>query len=228
MRRPLALCLALSAVLALAGCSDDPARSAATSAPAKQPAVTSVPAEKPAGNGKSLSKKKTKAALLTVGDLRTGWAVDSDADDSKRTTEPAGCAAVFDALDQAAKPAAKAEVNFAQGPQVVRHSVASYKGKAEGLVEETEQTLSKCQAFTQVEADGARYEAKLSPLPFPALGDRSLAVRMTATGDGDELVADVILIAVGNNAIGIVAGGPLPVPGSEVQAMARRAVAKLG
>lgn len=235
MRRPLALALALSIVLVIAGCSDDPPERADTAAGAPsapsaggKTGITSAAGEKSAGNGKTLTKKQTKAALLTVGDLRTGWKVDSDADDSKSKTEPATCAAVFNALDQAANPVAKAEVAFAQRGQVVRHSVASFKKDAGGLVEETGQAVSKCKTFTRIEAGGTTYEAKLSPLTFPTLGDRTLAVRMTATDGDDELVTDAVLIAVGHNVIGIVAGGPLPVPGSEVQAMARRAITKLG
>lgn len=229
VRRALALTLtaALAAVL-LAGCSDDGPERANNAADVK-PAVTTEPsaADVPAGSGKTLSKKRTKAALLTEGDLPTGWDAEKKVEDSRTTTEPAQCAAVFNALDKAASPVSKAQIRFSQGPQLVTHSIVSFKKDTEGLVADTGEAFSKCSTFTSIDASGTRSEAKLSPLPFPNLGDRTLAVRVSAAGDGENVVSDVILIAVGHNVIGLFATGPLPVPASTLTAMARRSVAKL-
>lgn len=229
MHRPLALTLALSVALALAGCGEDPPERADTIA-AEQPAATSAPPEKPAGNGETLSKKEAKAALLTVEDLPSGWskAAQPDDGDSKAKTEPARCAAILEALDKAADPVAKAEAQFEQGLQLLEHSVTSFEDDAEGLVKKATDAFSRCSSFTSTEPDGTRLEVKMSALSFPNLGDRTLAVRMTGSGGQIDIVLDIIMIAIGHNGVGIIAGGLTPVPGADLEAIARKAVTKLG
>jgi hypothetical protein len=230
MRRRLALTLtaALTVTVALAGCGDDPPARADTIA-GDEPAATSAPAEPVVAGGETLTKKQAKASLLTVKDLPTGWAKETKAEeeDGESKTEPARCAALFDSLDTGGDPVVQAEARFAQGFQLLEHSVTSFEDDVDGLVKDAADAFSKCSTFTAIEPDGSRVEAKMSALSFPNLGDRTLAVRMTGASDGVDVVLDIVMIAIGHNGVGILAGGLTPIPGAELEAIARKAVAKL-
>jgi hypothetical protein len=212
---------------------DRPERADTIAEPAGQPGESGETVDAPVsdGAGDTLTKKQAKAALLTVKDLPSGWSVDKSADDSSEesTTEPARCAAIFDAVDKdKSKPVAEAKVNFSQGFVILEETVASYRDDVDDAVKETAEALNKCPEFTSVEPDGSRAKLSMSGLSFPNLGDRTLATRIKGRTDGVDVLLDIVIIAVGHNIVMISAGGLTPVPGDDLEAVAKRAVAKLG
>lgn len=222
---------------ALSACSSDPERAATvgTASPAAPVAETTKAAPKPKGAGDELSAKQVQAALLTVGDMPTGWAAaepEPDEEDNS-TVEPASCQKLFDQMDstkQDVKAQHKAKASFEQGGLLglqFEEEVASFADDGQGdKVQDVAQALTKCPKLVIV--DGAdRTPMTMTGLSFPNLGDETLAFRATATSEGIEVVLDVVFIAVGHNIVSFTAGGLQPMPGTELEAVARSGMDKV-
>jgi hypothetical protein len=225
------LAAAALAVVVLTGCGQDPAQRTATVA-GGEPAATAA-AEAPEGNGETLTKKQVKAALLTVKDLPSGWSDDpealGDGEDDDSTTKPARCQAVFAITDKNYDdPVADASATFSQGITILEHSVATFDDDTDRILTKTAKAFSECPRFTDIDPDGTKTKVRMSALSFPDLGDRTLAMRAKGTVEDMELVIDLIAISVGHNIVAITAGGLEPMPGDDLEAIARKAVAKLG
>lgn len=67
----------------------------------------------------------------------------------------------------------------------------------------------------------------VSPLSFPNLGDRALALRVAGSTPDVEVVIDLIYVAVGNNGVSLAAGGLTPMQGTELERLATMAVQRL-
>lgn len=239
MRRRVYLTIPVAAVVLLAGCGDSPERAVTvgeTSA-ANEPAEATSAPPKAKGAGDELNAKQVKAALLTVTDMPTGWSAtpnQDDAEDTNDTMEPASCQAMFDKMDAdkgAAKPKAKAEASFAAGGALGTQfsmEVSSFEEDGQGdKVEEVAAALSKCSKITSTDSSGIKTEMELAGLSFPNLGDQTLAMRMNAQSDGIAVVADLVVVATGHNIVTFTAAGLQPMPGADLEKVARTGMVKV-
>ena len=234
MRKSLAA-LAIGAVLVSAGCGDDrPDRAVTVEKPSATAAAKSTEESPAKAAGKPLTKEQAEAALLTTQDLPTGFSqddsvLDEEGDDTEDTTSPEVCGKLFDAIDDAnGEPLVEAQRGFTGSSfTILQQVVASHEKEAAGTLDAMAGALSKCSEFTSTDADGVESAFTASSLSFPNLGDKTLAVRMTAESEGIEMTLDVVSIAVGQNSISIFTGGLVPIEGSKLEEVARTAVTKL-
>jgi hypothetical protein len=105
---------------------------------------------------------------------------------------------------------------------------ATFDGDTDRILTKTADAFSDCPKFTDITPGGTKTKVRMSALSFPDLGDRTLAMRAKGTVEDLELVIDLIAISVGHNIVAITAGGLEPMPGDDLEAIARKAVAKLG
>ncbi|MGL5851856.1 MAG: hypothetical protein ACRCZD_13845 [Phycicoccus sp.] len=192
-------------------------------------------APKPKGAGDELNAEQVKAALLTVGDLPTGWAAaePEPEEEDESTIEPASCQRLFDQMDSAkleVKAKHKAKASFEQGGMLgiqLEEEVSSFADDGQsGRVKELAEALTTCPKVTIVDG-GERTPMTMAGLSFPNLGDQTLAFRATLTSDGVDVVADIVFVAVGRNVITFTAGGLQPMPGTDFEAIARAGVSKV-
>jgi hypothetical protein len=172
------------------------------------------------------------AALLALEDLPTGYSVEPDDDDEEET--PTGCQQLR-ALDEAnGEPLAKAEVTFAAGQfgPFINHQVSVLtEGTAEGQFEEFRSAINQpsCQEFTDETEDGQTATYTLRPLSAPALGDQTVALRMTGDEPAFNITYDFVAERIGDTvsflgvaSVPVLGGGP-----PSLEPLARRADEKL-
>jgi hypothetical protein len=136
----------------------------------------------------------------------------------------------MDGLDKrTGEPVAEAKAGFASGPTAfLEHTVESFEQDTAALVELAADAFRKCPKVTSIDPDGTKVTFRFRSMSFPELGDRTLAMRATGSADGVEVILDPVYIAKGHNGVGISAGGLTPLPGADLEAVARKALAKLG
>ena len=230
-----AVVLAGALVTGVGGCSAEqrPERADTITAPSAAAPSTTAAVENAAADT-ILTVEQAQAALLTVQDLPTGWTTDPTAAEDDETDpdddiEPAECAAVFEAMEEGNEPAAKADGSYTAGGfgPLLQQTVTSFEEDTSDRIQTVTDALNQCSTFTSTTADGVATTLTSSPLSFPNLGDRSLAVRLTGSSDDIEATFDVVYIAVGKNSITLLGGGLTPLPGAELEAVARKAVERL-
>jgi hypothetical protein len=178
----------------------------------------------------TLTQRQVESALLAVEDMPTGWSMDTPEDsDSEDVIEPAECGALFEALDKAPDPVAKAEAVFTAGGfgPFLEHGVTAFDESAADQLDQVVDTLNQCPEFSSTDAEGVTTEFTTAPLSFPNLGDRTLALRFQGSTGGIDVVVDTIFIAIGSNGISLVVGGLVPMEGAELESIATTAVEKL-
>ena len=243
------LCLPMIVAFAVAGCSTAPERAATVGVPtmsgasAQPPVASAQPpasqAPKPKGAGDQLTSAQAKAALLTVADLPTGWAsVKSTADDqSTSKIEPVACQTTYDELtapfDELAATSVgkgakvKEKATFSKDLSVLEMQVSSFETDNRGdQIKNLGERLTKCAKMTSTKK-GVKTETTMTPLSFPNLGDRSLVVRMNEKNQLMDVVADFVFVATGHNTASFMAAGFQPIPGTELEKIARAGMTKL-
>lgn len=230
--------LILIAAVALTGCSQDRATWAETvdvpstsqsSMPA-EPMTEPAPQPEPADLAReALTQEQVDAALLTVAELPTGYSPDAsnDGDDTTDTTEPAQCAQIFRGLEDSQAAVFKGEANFTAGGfgPLLSQTIGTYESSTEGVVGAFIEAVSTCAAFTSIDAEGVRTEFTASALSFPNVGDATAATRLNASTRGFDLV--YVVVSPGHNGMTLAAGGLEPMPGADLNATARAAVARI-
>ena len=230
------LLVSMVGALMLAGCGSAPER-AATIGPQTGPAAAKQTpvAPKPKGAGDALSLAQVKSALLSVADMPTGWAQEKNTpdDNSKATIQPASCQKMFDDMDSKTsgkKARVKDKVSFSQGGMLgaqLEVEVASFAADNQGdKVEGLAKALTKCSTIKSTKG-GETIELTMAGLSFPNLGDQTLALR--ATGKTAELtvIVDMVFVATGHNIVSFTAAGLQPLPGAELEKIARAGMAKV-
>ena len=227
------------AVLAITGCSSAPERASTIGGSTASGAVTqeqTSEAPKPKGAGDRLSRAQAKSALLTVSDLPTGWASEKSKPDKKSSSkiEPASCQKMFDELSaktEGKKAKVKEKATFSQGGMLganLETEVSSFDTEVQSdRIKNIVAALTKCADITSTE-NGKKAEIQMSALSFPNLGDQTLAMRMKVKTQGISGVADVVLVSVGHNVVSFMTAGLQPIPGPELEKIARAGVTKLG
>lgn len=211
-------------VVALAGCGADRPERADT---VRGPTPT---LQEDVEEAVALTQRQVESALLTVEDMPTGWSVDTSEDsDSEDVIEPAECEALFEALDKASDPVAKAEAAFTAGGfgPFLEHGVSAFEESTADQLEQVVDTLNQCPEFSSTDTEGVTTEFTTAPLSFPNVGDRTLALRFQGSTGGIDVVVDALFIAIGSNGISIVVGGLVPMKGEELESIATTAVEKL-
>jgi hypothetical protein len=229
--------IAAACSLAVAGCAGKPERAdtlpmdnapqaVASAEPSRQPATTK-PAVVPQAS--TLSAATAKRALLTLDDMPTGWTQEKpDPDEDDQTVTPKACAGVFDALDEH-DPLAEAEASFSAGDfgPSLEHSVSSWPKSQSQALKQIGDALRKCPKFTSTSKDSTSVTFEATGLSFPNLGDRTLALRLKGKSDGIGVVADIVYVAKGTNAVVLTTTGLQPLDGATFERLARTAIARL-
>lgn len=185
------------------------------------------------GSGAPLTKAQTRAVLLTVKDMPSGWAStpfdDSESDDEYR---PRRC----DELSEDIGGFEKVELHsagatFNQGGdfganlsmEVTTHSEVI---DVDVLAAAQRELLDSCATMTSV-WDGVPVDVALGEMSFPALGDASHAMRMTMSANGMSFTGDVVVVVEGHNALVFSTAGVVPVPSAEFEQFVRSGLANL-
>jgi hypothetical protein len=193
-----------------------------------------------------LTQAELAAALLRVEDLPRGYTVqpipeappdDSGAGGQGGGTEP--CGDVFDQLRGgepalSAIAAGTAEAEFSKGDDgpFLQQGLATTGDRAglRSAVEAFRQLPTVCGEFTENDEQGS-FTMRLSPAPFPALGDELVAIKLDATGTGEgasvALGGYLVLIRVGSTVCILIHFGIPNVDVAETETVARAAVARL-
>jgi hypothetical protein len=227
------LYLPMIVVFAAAACSTAPDRATtigaqpAAATPAQEP-VSQAP--KPKGAGDQLTSAQAKAAMLTVADFPTGWASDKSLEPSDGTAkiEPVACQKMDDEMITVGKGAkVKEKATFSKNLSVLEMQVSSSDADDRSdQVKNLGDMLAKCAHYTSTGKSG-KIESTLSPLSFPNLGDQTLAVRVNQKSDLMDVVGDYVFVATGHNTVSFIAAGLEPIPGAELEKIARTGMTKL-
>ncbi|MBW3547979.1 MAG: hypothetical protein KY452_07590 [Actinobacteria bacterium] len=118
-------------------------------------------------------------ALLTLGDMPTGWTTSPDAGE-----EEEGAAEFCEGLDITDDEAdAEAEASF-EGSEMgpfVSNAVARFDGAGDTRFAQLRQAIDGCEDFDVTDEEGTTLTGRLSAVSFPEFGEESLAVRLSGT-----------------------------------------------
>lgn len=214
VKRSLLFGLALTVLgVACGGASDDPVRSEGSVTPSEQstttttaaPTTTSTTAKK-----QGLTAEKLQAALLTVDDLPTGYAVSPPDEDEDDDSDDEFCEAIDPG--KTVPPAIEKEVAFQKGSfgPFLSSGLMLFSGddQAKRYMAESRKILDTCASYEQTEDDGTKSKVTITKMSFDKVGDETLAMKISVQGtfpmSGDMIFArrgDVIL-GVANLALG--------------------------
>ncbi|HEY0487305.1 MAG TPA: hypothetical protein VGD72_13750 [Mycobacteriales bacterium] len=202
---------AAAALLLLAGCSTG-SEAGTTATSSAQPAPTGSVRVESSPAGRALTAAEVRAVVPPLALFPAGWRVDHGGGlpspaDTSATVSPARCQALFDQLhrqrrDAGASVATSAEGDF-ESPDSSRHvsvAVDSYADTAaEDLFRTAAEALADCPRFRSTAATPAEFRA--SPLPFPRLGEETLALRFNGTAGSRPFTLDFVAFRVGRTAV---------------------------
>ncbi|MGW0825115.1 hypothetical protein [Streptomyces sp. NPDC002845] len=166
---------------------------------------------------------QARSALLRTGDLGWGWGATQGAATwrdglLKGKADVAECQKLLDAVyaeDLLGEPTgAKAVAGFDDseyGAQV-RYQVGAYKkADVEGRLRQAGRLAEECDEFTVTGAMGRTYDAQVTPVELPDVGDARQGLRLVVSGEveGEEgvLTLDVAAVRVGDSAALFTHGG---------------------
>ncbi|MBA4607645.1 hypothetical protein H1W00_04070 [Aeromicrobium sp. Marseille-Q0843] len=223
------LALVVSSALVLAGCGP--------SGPGVDPdeygaVVEEAPSE-------LLTEVQIQKALLTVNDLPDGWSFNSDfegggEDDSRTTSEDPGCEEFTAGLTNTdgTLTAGEAEVTFSKseyGPFLTQTIRSKGGDDAVKSMKSFKSALKGCDFYTMIDgAGGVRTDYVISDLPFPDLGDDTVALTMRATTEGQTIDLPMAIVRVDHTLVMLATfqlGGGTGT--QEFEAVARTAVKKV-
>lgn len=235
---------ALLLVGLLAGCGADGGRGTGGSAPPTAP--TGSPAVP--GADKVLDRAQLERALLTVGDMPTGYSRSSDdSDDTVESQQPDDgvvatvsdpeCGRFFQEFQDTGRTVvdpSTVAVEYEKsdlGP-LVEHELTAYPDPARPRAEiaKVNEAVTRCGQFILSEPDGD-ITIKVTGTQFPALGDESAAFKLNATGSSADfdltMSGYLVAIRVGNTLCTVVHFGWPAVEAAETEQVARKAAEKL-
>ena len=226
------------AIALLAGCSSSPERAVTVGQASSNPPTQQTSAQpKPHGAGDELTAAQARAGLLSVTDLPTGWSAATNFPPSTNnsTVTPAVCQTVFDKLDPAkgaTKAKVKATASFTTGGalgQQLTMDIASFDAENQAAkIQAVADALTKCAHVTVTDAKGAKAAMDMTGLSFPNLGDQTFAFRVTAKSGALTIVVDLATVAIGHNFVTFTTAGLQPLPGADLEKIARAGVTKVG
>ena len=211
--------LVAAVALTLAGCADG-----------SEPDGQAPTQDSTGQDGVDQPQQRVEAALLTVEDLPDGWMLDLSGATSSRdlTTEPAECGVLLNPAN-IQEPLAQAEAAFAAGPTgpFINQSVSAFDGNAAELLAQAVDAVDRCAEFSSTGSDGVTTTFRATPLSFPSLGDRTVALRLEGSVGPVQLIVDRVMIAAGSDGVTLGAGGFAPLEADELESIATIAFEKL-
>ena len=226
----------LVAIALLGACSRNDDRASSTQA--TPPANTSAASPQAASTGTAgataaaspRAAVDVSRALLTLDDLPAGWtSVEAPPSDSDLDTGFCGAgSAPVTRLGRAA-----AEFEAAASGLIVTQIVAAYApGDAKRVMDFLRDTLKGCTEWRETDAEGREFVYRFASLPFPRLGEQTLAVRMNVEAPGGSVQTDLVIVQRGDAAtlLANIASGPrggASVDSTLTERLARRADARL-
>ena len=190
--------VAISSALVLAGCGP--------SGPGVDPDEYGAVVEE--APNRLLTEAQIKKALLTVKDLPDGWSFSSEYGDGgganlRTTSSDPGCAKLTAALssdDEEDTSAGEADVTFSKGQYgpFLTQTVRSKGGDdAVGSIKSLRSALKGCDYYTVTDPDqGVATNYTVSDLPFPALGDDTVAMTLRASSQGQSFDIPMAIVRV--------------------------------
>jgi hypothetical protein len=193
-----------------------------------------------------LNEAELSSALLTLGDLPTGYALDAEPGaDSSGPGESGSdegsrdCDRVFDQMRGAGSAllgssATTAEIEFTRGDYGPFISQSLYsrgdRVAVRAAFDSFRAVPDLCKEFTETDEDGS-FTVRLSAASFPVVGDDSFAIRLDATGTGEGITVTLsgylVLIRIAVTMCMIAHVGVPGVDAAETERVARAAAARL-
>ncbi|NLE81067.1 MAG: sensor domain-containing protein [Rhodococcus sp.] len=212
-----------AALIAVAGCGA-PADDESSRLNPIGPTVT-IPPDGTAGP--ALDDAAVRARLLTTADLPVGFVqapsledlglppADATSETDKSSTDPEQCADVVAPIaDQSAGSIGSAAVTFT-GPNFssIDQDVATYSDPAatQRAFAAVQETLGQCTEYRGTDVDGVEISYALGGRQQRPAGDASNAYRLVTTSEGFTLTSDLVLVAVENSVVQLVATGQTPI-----------------
>lgn len=185
--------------------------------------------------GQQLTQKQVDAALLTVGDLPSGWTLgeesdEEDEDDEK--IEPSECAELIDSMDADEENAvAEGDRDFNKGGPfgtLMGVSISSYEDELDGgKLKDMADAFSQCSSFKGTDSDGVVSTYKVAPLSLANIGDDSLALTMTVDSESFTIPINVYLVVVGHNLLTFFNGGIAGADGAQLETIGKLSIKRL-
>lgn len=184
--------------------------------------------------GEELTQQEVDAALLTVADLPSGWTLgepsEEDSDDDK--ISPAKCGELVDSMSADEKDAvAEGERNFNKGGPfgtILGASISSYEDEVDSdKLTEIADVFGECSSFKGTDREGAVTEYSVAPLSLANIGDKSLALTMTAKSDGFSIPINLYLVVIGHNVLTFYNGGVAGADGADLETFGKLAIKRL-
>jgi hypothetical protein len=170
---------ALVLVLAVVSCGGDDARGKGGEAATDTPAPAARGTSRPSGPTSSGALgERVSSALLTIHDMPSGWRLGSDArGDPDDTT---WCGVSLGTLEQHRRKLGQADIAFERGeagPFLTQSVVAYPEGMARQVLDDLTSSAGGCAEVTVRDDEGTLSTWQSSRIPFPELGDQTLALR---------------------------------------------------
>ena len=221
--------LTTAAMLLLASCSNSQGGSGSTSlsAPAGQgsPSAAGQSSATATGQSPSAAPRNLKPQLLAVSELPEGWAVDNSAAETGGSVPP--CVMTLQAKMHTAD---RAEADFVKGTDVpqFQQSIGYYGSSAAALstFRAATNVLDNCTDFSFT-SDGHKYTGSIGQLSFPQLGDDTEAWQLVLSSEGVTVGLNEVLVHKGSELTSLLYGDLGTPDLTEVEALAREAVAKM-
>lgn len=177
-----------------------------------------------------------KARLLTPADLPAGFVADDDTSDTEgvmSSTEP-DCRDLTDLMNSQGHPAgalATADASFTRsqfGPNIAT-GLAGFATPeaAQRLLAGVTEAMHTCVRLTETDKDGSSYDFLVIPLPFPAIGDASGAIRVVTDIADLPAQVDLVLVRVGSTLLYVADTGFGSTDPNLTRDVVTRAVAKV-
>lgn len=209
------------AATTLAACSSASPQAATLTNPTTTTAATGTSA---AGGGYP-STATLQNDLLAIGDMPAGWSTVPDT--GKSGSGAASCPALNGGGHMLANAKAQYEKS-ALGP-LVGEALAAGPAAAENADWTRVQTaLNTCRNYTSDNGDGTTTAWTLSALSFPAYGQATYALAVSATDSGVTLSGDVILVRKAGVLLTVTVLGVGGVDVATVEGFVGKAVGKIG
>src|SRR5262249_51317155 len=116
--------------------------------------------------------------LVSVQDLPAGWRLSQDSGGSPEDTDL--CGANLAAIEHQRQKLGEAASSFERGgsgPYLVQTLAAYPSGVAEQVMSDLAAAIASCRQATIRDEEGSLSTWELAPIPFPQLGDQTIAFR---------------------------------------------------
>ncbi|WP_435201809.1 hypothetical protein [Janibacter sp. GS2] len=230
------------AALALAGCSALPGGDEPTSPPATSSGSESTTDEGPVtGAGRPLDEAELHRVLPSPADLGPDWAHDPAKTIFETETSdisPSACAPLLLKGPERDKvlssQRARVQDNYVRGESTVGHgsfmgiwAYSTDEAMPSRLFDDAGSLIGTCSSMEVTQADtGSVSTYRSSQLPFPNMGDRTLALRTKISQSLRTVTMDYVVIKVGHNTVFVVNGDYLEEPDTSATERAARAALK--